>query len=211
MKIDNRFAIYKTLQAYKDDVRFGKLTDDSIVFVIEDRNIYTHKKQFGSNQVAYDYYDDFQADLYGGKIDKNAVVYIKDKAMIYAYGTYFQGGSGGGGGGGDTPISLDYPILTRTVSEDVAVSTNKADYIETSTLTSDYKMSVPLNNQYLHIAVPTQYSIRNVVTSNNETLSIDDDFDLEVHEIDGSEMNIYKYVPVIPPTFTLTFTFNIPQ
>lgn len=47
MKIDNRFVIFKTLAGYKNAQRTGNVMDDSIVFVIENRGIYTHGIQFG--------------------------------------------------------------------------------------------------------------------------------------------------------------------
>lgn len=47
MKIDNRFVIFKTLAGYYDAQHKDKILDDSIVFVIENRGIYTHGVQFG--------------------------------------------------------------------------------------------------------------------------------------------------------------------
>ena len=48
MKIDKRFVIYKTVAGFNKDVAKGKIQDDSIVFVIEDRSIRTHGLQFGN-------------------------------------------------------------------------------------------------------------------------------------------------------------------
>ena len=161
------------------------------------------------DSISYETYDEFLEDLERGRISDNAIIYIKDRALIYAYGQYF---SGGGGGGGGIPVRLDTPILYRTViNRDETISTNKYVYNEVTELTSSCAYSIALENNYLHIAVPTSYSISKVVTSNNETLSIDDDFEKQTVVIAGISMNVYKYTPVIPPTLTLTFTFNIPQ
>ena len=57
-----------------------------------------------------------------------------------------------------------------------------------------------MNAQYSYVAIPTTYSVASVVTSNNEPLSIDDDFDKQVKTIDGKMMNVYRYMPVVAPT-----------
>lgn len=165
----------------------------------------TNKK----DSISYETYDEFLEDLESGRISDDVIVYIKDRSLIYAYGQYF---SGGGGGGGGIPVRLDTPILYRTVvNRDEGVSVNKYVYNEVTELTSSYAYSISLDNNYLHIAVPTSYSVSKVVTSNNETLSIDTDFEKQTVVIAGISMNVYKYIPVIAPTLTLTFTFNIPQ
>lgn len=347
MKIDNRFLIFKTLQGYKDADRRGKVENDSIVFVIENRGIYTHGIQFGNdphnrgligsvdklpmgsegdsaivkegddwflyyyndgewvkgdqcdipsmtqdtldqyikkvnvreyvdhihddayvrrdevytpeqedwirpsedddewqwdengnlykidaelshtsrnsvqnrvitealdnkkNPIVYEQYTVFLQDLEQGLIPDDVVVYIKDKSLIYAFGTYFSGGSGGGGG---VPFILDTPILyIRPTNRDADISPSLNVYTQVTELTSNKALTISLSNQYLHLVVPTQYSITKIVTSNNETLSLQDDFEAETVEINGRIMNAYKYIPVIAPSISLTFTFNIPE
>lgn len=349
MKIDNKFVIYKTLAAFKRDVVKGKVKDDSIVFVIEDRSIHTHDLEFGNrvkdrgffvageklpsasagdhavvkegdkwylyifdetdgwvktveygmpditketldqyikkeniqaylrdiyndtyvrrdevytpdqegwdhqaidehdewqwdeeynlyridsemsptsrnavqnrvitealsrkkNPVVYDHYTDFLADLDRGIVPDDVVVYIKDRSLIYAFGTYFSGGSGGGGG---VPVMLDTPILyIKPSNRDADISPTFSIYTQVTEISSDKKLSIELSNQYLHILVPVQYHVTNILTSNNETLSITDDFEHEQIVINGLAMNAYKYIPIIAPSMSLTFTFNIPQ
>lgn len=273
MKINNKFVIYKTIAAFKNDVARGKIQEDSIVFVIEDRSIHTHNMEFGNSTrdkgiftadeklpkadpgdhavvedgdkwylyvfdekngwiktdecsmsditsemidhyvkagpLVYDEYTEFLADLEEGVIPDTAVVYITDKALIYAFGTYFSGGSGSGGG---VPVLLDMPILyIRPTNRDADISPTFSVYTQVTEISSDKKLSIELSNQYLHILVPVQYHVTNVLTSNNETLSITDDFEHEQIVINGLTMNAYKYIPIIAPSMSLTFTFNIPQ
>ena len=273
MKIDNKFLIYKTVQGFNDAAIKGKIQNDSIVFVIEDRSIHTHNMEFGNNSrdkgifiagdklpdaepgdhvvikdedgwflyifneqdgwvkteecsmsditsqmidhyvakgpLVYDQYAEFLEDLDAEIIPDDVVVYIKDKALIYGFGVYFSGGSGGGGG---VPVLLNIPILyIKPTNRDADISPSLNVYTQVTELTSNKTLTVDLSNQYLHILVPTSYNITNIITSNNETLSLQDDFEAETVQIEGMIMNAYKYIPVIAPSMSLTFTFNIPQ
>ena len=46
--IDKQYLIYNTVKSYEDAVADGKIKDESIVFVIEDRTIRTHGEIFGN-------------------------------------------------------------------------------------------------------------------------------------------------------------------
>lgn len=84
MKINNKFVIYKTIAAFEKDVVKGKIQEDSIVFVIEDRSIHTHDLEFGNRIKDRGF---FTADekLPKGSVGDHAVVKEGDKWYLYIF------------------------------------------------------------------------------------------------------------------------------
>lgn len=141
-------------------------------------------------------------------IRDDAVVYIGNPPFIYTHGVYFKGG---GGGQADIDISGNPIYYYLFTDKDTPAPSNISSYTEVSTLNGYKQCSIAMNAQYSYIAIPTTYSVTSVVTSNNEPLSIDDDFDKQIKTIDGKVMNVYRYMPVVAPTLSLIFTINIPE
>lgn len=165
--------------------------------------------------LVYDSYDRFVEDKDAGRIANDVIVYIKDKGLIYAYGTFFSGGGGSGEGG--VPVKIYPPILYKTSQTQISqFPTNYNAYTQVSELNSSKNLTVSLNNKYLLLLIPTMYQVTNIVTSNNERLTLQDDFiyDSSFTQIASDSgvmihVKAYKYFPVIAPNMSLTFTFNV--
>jgi hypothetical protein len=138
----------------------------------------------------------------------DAIVFIKKPAQIWTHDTYF---SGGGGGSYAYDLSAA-PIFWRTVTDrNATISTNISSYNQVTSLSSQ-SLSITLNEQFLHIVVPTTYNITSIRTSNNETLTVEDDFEKSSITVAGVSANVYKFVPVYPADYTIVFTFsNLPE
>lgn len=196
---------------YRIDAEFSTTSRNSLQNRVI-TNEFINRKQ----PISYDEYTTFLADLNNGLIPDDVVVYIKDKGLIYAFGTFF---SGGGGGGGGVPVEVDPAILYQTPANKADFTPTYDNYTAVSELNSSKKLTVVLENQYLLLLVPTQFSITHIITSNNEELSLNDDFILDedftqiydTHKARMVSVKAYKYFPVIAPNMSLTFTFNIPQ
>lgn len=195
---------------YRIDAEFSTTSRNSL-----QNRVITNEFLNRKEPMSYDYYSDFLYDLQRGLIPNDVVVYIKDKGLIYAFGTYFSGGGGGGG----IPVEVDPPIMYQTPTNKADFSPTYNNYTSVPELSSSKKLTITLNNRYLLLLIPTQYTVTNIITSNNETLTLADDFIFdenftEIYDTSKSrtiQVKAYKYFPVIAPNMSLTFTFNIPQ
>lgn len=151
-------------------------------------------------------------------IKNDAIVFIKDKGLIWTHGTFFSGGSGGGGGGGgddQKPIELNMPLMYYKFTEkDQEFPSDISSYSKTYQLTATDitetkgTTQIALENEFVLIVVPSELIFIGAKTSNNEKLDIDENF--TKHEGLFDDYIGYEYSPVIAPEdLTLTLTFEI--
>jgi len=147
------------------------------------------------------------------EIRSDAIVFIKDPAVIWTHDTYYTGGSGGGGSTAQT-IELSSPIYYyKFTKKDEQISFDVDDYTAITTLTAIDQTSkvgttqISLAGEFFIMLVPESLSFTAAVTSRYEPLDIEENF-IDLGIFDGYHR--YGYIPdVAPESLTLTLTFSI--
>ncbi len=117
-------------------------------------------------------------------------------------------------GGGASPIDLNPPFLYRfTETSNEEVSSNINDYTLVNQIAFNHTFTIRLINSYFHIAMPQEYVITKVVTSNTEILDLNTNFshqdmDFVINE-ETVHTTVYSFRSIIrPENIGITFTIN---
>ena len=140
----------------------------------------------------------------------DSIVFVKNPPIIWTHGVYYTGGGGG------TPEStidifntpIYYHRFTNKEEPIPSIGNYEGSVVELSGSNGRGSTTISLNGYFLYLVVPNNITLVSAITSRQEPLSLEENFDTDTTTIDGHKVWIYSPT-VAPENLSITFTFTV--